>query len=292
MPTIDILDSFMSYRDTADGDVAVVFLHGNPLSSYCWRDVIPHVADRVRCLAPDLIGMGESGKPDIAYRFADHARYLDAWFDAVAPSEVVIVGHDWGGALGMDWAARHASRVRGIAVIETFLRPVRWTEMAPAAAERFRGFRSPQGEEMILEKNMMIESNLALTIASGLAEPDLDVYRAPFLEPASRKPMLAWTREFPLDGEPADVAALVLDYGRWMAETPDVPKLLMTMDNGVGLGSPEMISWAAETFASAQIVSVGPGGHQAPEDQPDHIGTAVADWLAQRVPAAVARVGA
>jgi haloalkane dehalogenase len=104
--------------------------------------------------------------------------------------------------------------------------------------------------------------------------------------------MLVWTREFPLDGEPADVAELVLDYGRWMAETPDVPKLLMTMDNGVGLGSPEMISWAAGTFASAQIVSVGPGGHQAPEDQPDHIGTAVADWLAQRVPAAVARVGA
>jgi haloalkane dehalogenase len=158
----------------------------------------------------------------LAYRFADHARYLDAWFDAVAPSEVVIVGHDWGGALGMDWAARHPSRVRGIAVIETFLRPVRWDEMAPAAAERFRGFRSPQGEQMILQKNMMIESNLALTIASGLAESDLDVYRAPFREPASRTPMLAWTREFPLDGEPADVAEIVLNYGRWMAETPDV----------------------------------------------------------------------
>ena len=156
MTTIGVLDSFMSYRDTGDGGVAVVFLHGNPLSSYCWRNVIPYVADRARCLAPDLIGMGESGKPDIAYRFADHARYLDAWFDAVAPSEVVIVGHDWGGALGMDWAARHASRVRGIAVIETFLRPVRWDEMAPVAAERFRGFRSPRGEEMIMEQNMMI----------------------------------------------------------------------------------------------------------------------------------------
>jgi haloalkane dehalogenase len=292
MLTIGILDSFMSYCDTGRGDVAVVFLHGNPLSSYCWRNVIPHVADRARCLAPDLIGMGESGKPDVAYRFADHARYLDAWFDAVAPPEVVIVGHDWGGALGMDWAARHASRVRGIAVIETFLRPMLWDEMAPAAAERFRGFRSPKGEEMILQKNMMIESNLALTIAGGLAESDLDVYRAPFLEPASRTPMLAWTREFPLDGEPADVAEVVLDYGRWMAETPEVPKLLMAMDNGVGLGSPEMIGWAAETFASAQVVSVGPGGHQATEDQPDRIGTAVADWLAQSVPAAVARVGA
>jgi haloalkane dehalogenase len=292
MSSMEILDSFMSYRDTGHGDVAVVFLHGNPLSSYCWRNVIPHVSGRARCLAPDLIGMGESGKPDVAYRFADHTRYLDAWFDAVAPSEVVIVGHDWGGALGMDWAARHPSRVRGIAVIETFLRPMRWDEMAPAAAERFRAFRSPQGEEMILRDNMMIESNLPLTVTSGLAESDHDVYRAPFLEPASRTPMLAWTREFPLDDEPADVAKIVLDYGRWMAETPEVPKLLMQLDNGVGLGSSEMICWAAKTFASAQVVSIGPGGHQATEDQPDRIGGAVADWLAQRVPATAARVGA
>src|SRR6202453_943451 len=279
MPTIGVLDSFMSYRDTGDGDVAVVFLHGNPLSSYCWRDVIPHVADRARCLAPDLIGMGESGKPDIAYRFADHAHYLDAWFDAVAPSEVVIVGHDWGGALGMDWAARHASRVRGIAVIETFLRPVRWDEMAPAAAERFRGFRSPQGEEMILEKNMMIESNLVLTVASGLAESDLDVCRAPFLEPPSRTPMLAWTREFPLDGEPADVVEVVLGCGRWMAGTPGVPKLIMAVEGGVGLGSPEVVGWAAENFAGVEVESVGPGGHQIPEDQPAAMGAAVASWL-------------
>jgi haloalkane dehalogenase len=292
MPTIGILDSFMSYRDTRDGDVAVVFLHGNPLWSHCWRNVIPHVAGRARCLAPDLIGMGESGKPEIAYRFVDHARYLDAWFDAVAPSEVVIVGHDWGGALGMDWAARHPSRVLGVAVIETFLRPMRWNEMAPAAAERFRAFRSSQGEEMILQSNMMIESNLPLTVASGLAEADLDVYRAPFLEPATRMPMLAWTREFPLDGEPADVTEIVLDYGRWMAETPDVPKLLMALDNGVGLGSPEMISWAAETFACAEVVSVGPGGHQAIEDQPDRIGEAVADWLGHTVRHEAARAGA
>jgi haloalkane dehalogenase len=292
MPTIDILDSFMSHRDTGDGDLAVVFLHGNPLSSYSWRNVIPHVAGMARCLAPDLIGMGDSGKPDIAYRFGDHARYLDAWFDAVVTSDVVIVGHDWGGALGMDWATRHASRVRGVAVIETFLRPLRWDEMAPAAAERFRGFRSARGEEMILEKNLMIEGNLPLTVQSGLGQADLDVYREPFLEPASRTPMLAWTREFPLDGEPADVAETVLQYGDWMSRTPHVPKLLMTVENGVGLGSPEIISWAAETFAAAEVASVGPGGHQALEDQPDRIGKTVAQWLAQRVRAAVAEVGA
>ena len=279
MATVEVLDSFMSYRDTGSGDIPVVFLHGNPTSSYLWRNVIPHVADQTRCLAPDLIGMGGSGKPDIAYRLGDHVRYLDAWFDALGLGEVVIVGHDWGGTLGMDWAARHPGRVRGIAVIETFLRPVRWEEMAPQAAELFRGYRSPRGEEMVLENNMFIEVNLPRSVARGLAKSDHDVYRAPFPDPASRKPMLAWAREFPLDGEPADVVELVLGYGRWMAETPGVPKLLMAVENGVGLGSPEMIGWAAENFAAAEVESVGPGGHQAPEDQPEAIGTAVARWL-------------
>jgi haloalkane dehalogenase len=187
----------------------VVFLHGNPTSSYLWRNVIPHVAGQARCLAPDLIGMGESGKPDIAYRLADHVRYLDAWFDALGLDEVVIVGHDWGGALGMDWGARHPGRARGIAV------------------------------------------NLVRGRLGTLAEADHDVYRAPFLEPASRKPMLAWAREFPLDGEPADVVEVVRRYDRWLADTPDVPKLLMALENGAGLGSPELIAWAAANFASA-----------------------------------------
>jgi haloalkane dehalogenase len=289
MPTIEILDSFMSHRDTGEGDVVVVFLHGNPVSSYCWRNVIPRVSGQARCLAPDLIGMGESGKPDISYRFADHARYLDSWFDEIGLSDVVIVGHDWGGALGMDWAARHPSRVRGVAVVETFLRPMHRDELAPPVAELFRRYRSAEGEDMVLEKNMVIEANLAGGVVGGLAQSDLDVYRAPFLAPASRKPMLVWTREFPLDGEPADVVEVVLDYGRWMAETPDVPKLLMAVENGVGLGSPEVIGWAVETFANAEAVSVGPGGHQIPEDQPERIGAAVADWLTRQVSTAMAR---
>jgi haloalkane dehalogenase len=279
MATAEVLDSFMSYRDTGTGDIPVVFLHGNPTSSYLWRNVIPHVADQARCLAPDLIGMGESGKPDIAYRLADHVRYLDAWFDALGLDEVVIVGHDWGGTLGMDWAARHPGRARGIAVIETFLRPMRWEEMAPQAAELFRGYRSPKGEEMVLRDNMFIEFNLARGVVGGLAKADHDVYRAPFLEPAARKPMLAWAREFPLDGEPADVVEVVLGYDRWMAGTPDVPKLLMAVENSVGLGSPEITAWAAENFAAAEVGPVGPGGHQVPEDQPEAIGKAIAGWL-------------
>ena len=287
MATLEVLDSFMSYRDTGTGtdtgthasDVPVVFLHGNPTSSYLWRNVIPEVADRARCLAPDLIGMGESGKPDIAYRLADHARYLDAWFDAMGLDQVVIVGHDWGGALGMDWAARHPGRARGVAVIETFLRPMRWAEMAPQAAELFRGYRGPRGEEMVLQNNMFIEFNLPRGMTGKLAESDHDVYRAPFIEPASRRPMLAWAREFPLDGEPADVVEVVLGYDRWMDATPGVPKLVMAVENGVGLGSPEMIGWAAESFVSIEVESVGPGGHQTPEDQPKAIGAAIAGWL-------------
>jgi haloalkane dehalogenase len=279
MATVEVLDSFMSYRAAGTGDVPVVFLHGNPVSSYVWRNVIPHVSGQTRCLAPDLIGMGESGKPDLAYRLADHVRYLDAWFDAMSMDDAVLVGHDWGGTLAMDWAARHPGRVRGIAVTETFLRPVRSEELAPPVAGLFAAYRSPQGEKMVLEDNMVIEVSLARGVAGGLAAADLDVYRAPFLEPASRKPMLAWTREFPLDGEPADVVEVVLGCGRWMAGTPGVPKLIMAVKDGVGLGSPEVVGWAAANFAAVEVESVGPGGHQIPEDQPAAIGAAVASWL-------------
>jgi haloalkane dehalogenase len=278
MPVIDVLDSHLHYIDTGAGAVPVVFLHGNPTSSYLWRNVIPHVSGRTRALAPDLIGMGESGKPAIAYRFADHARYLDAWFDALGLDRVVLVGHDWGGALAMDWAARHPGRVRGIAVLETFLRPLRWSEMPPQGADLFRRFRSPEGERMVLAENMFIEFNLPFG-AKSLTPADLDVYRAPYPTPESRLPMLAWPREFPLDGEPADVVAIVENYDRWMAASPAVPKLVLAVENGVGLGSPEMIGWAVSTFAAAEAVGIGPAGHHAPEDQPAAIGLAVAEWL-------------
>ena len=218
MPTVAVLDSFMNYREAGAGAVPVVFLHGNPTSSYLWRNVIPLVADQASCLAPDLIGMGGSGKPDIAYRLADHARYLDAWFDALGLEEVVIVGHDWGGALGMDWAARHPGRVRGIAVIETFLRPMRWADMPPEAVELFSGYRSPGATDGAREEH--VHRGATCRSGAGLAKADHDVYRAPYPEPASRKPMLAWPREFPLDGEPADVVAVVERYDRWMAASP------------------------------------------------------------------------
>lgn len=278
MAAVDVLDSFTAYTDAGSG-TPTVFLHGNPTSSYLWRNVIPHVSDQARCLAPDLIGMGASGKPDIGYRFVDHVRYLDAWIDAIGLDDVVFVGHDWGGALGMDWATRHPGRTRGVAVIETFLRPMRWADFPPEGAELFRGFRSPNGEDMILRDNMFIEFNLPRGIISGLSPEDHDVYRAPYRDPASRKPLLTWPREIPIDGKPADVHQRVLDYGRWMADTPDVPKLVMAVDAGVGMGSPEAVAWARDTFANVEVELVGPGGHHAPEDQPDAIGKAVASWL-------------
>ncbi|WP_067884346.1 haloalkane dehalogenase [Nocardia vaccinii] len=277
MPVIDVLDSFMNYTDTGEGK-PVVFLHGNPTSSYLWRNVIPHVSGEVRALAPDLIGMGESGKPDIGYRFADHARYLDAWFDALGLDQVVLVGHDWGGALAMDRAARFPGRVRGIALVETFLRPLSWAEMPSQGADLFRRFRSPEGERMILQENMFIEFNLPFG-AKSLTPADLDVYRAPYPTPESRRPMLVWPREIPFDGEPADIAAVMDGYGRAMATSPQIPKLIMAVQDGVGLGANEAIDWAAATFANVETVGIGSAGHHAPEDRPEEIGTAVARWL-------------
>lgn len=280
MSTTNVLDSWIAYREQGDGPV-VVFLHGNPTSSHLWRDVIPQVSGQARCLAPDLVGMGASGKPSIGYRFDDHARYLAAWLDQVVPDgDLVLVGHDWGGALAQDWAARNgAGRVRGIALIETFLRPMSWSEMVPQAADMFRAFRTPGvGERMVLEENLFIEGNLR-RLVPDITEEDLDAYRAAYPTPESRRPMLQFAREFPLDGEPADVVARVVAYGEWMRQSVDVPKLLMTVTPAQGLGSAEIIDWARENFSALQVEEVGEAGHHAPEQIPEAIGRSVARWL-------------
>ncbi|MEU8900969.1 haloalkane dehalogenase [Nocardia sp. NPDC048505] len=275
--TVDVLDAFISYSDTGTGSVPVVFLHGNPTSSYLWRNVIPHVSDRTRALAPDLIGMGASGKPDSRYRFVDHARYLDAWFDALDLEQVILVGHDWGGALGMDWAARHPGRVRGLAVLETFLRPGKSSDMPPQARELFAKYRGPEGERMVLEENMFLEFNLPAQV-TNLSQADHDVYRAPYPTPASRRPLLAWPRELPLDGEPADVVAIIENYGRYLAGAHEFPKLIMALENGQGVPA-AAVDWAARTFANAEKVMIPPAKHHAPEDRPHEIGAAVAAWI-------------
>jgi len=273
---IKILDSFLTYRDAGAGS-PIVLLHGNPTSSYVWRNVIPQLSGRARCLAPDLIGMGQSGKPDIAYRFADHARYLDAWFAALDLHDVVLVGYDWGGVLALDWAARHPERVRGVVVFETFLRPMQWSDWTPQGAELFRALRTPGvGEQIVLEQNAFLARSLDHGVQHGLADADRAAYEAPFPDPASRRPMLQWPREIPIDGEPADVAAVIAHNAEWLASSPAIPKLLLTFD-GVGLSNaPAVVAWAR---GKLEVVALGAAGHHAPEDRPHEIAQAIASWL-------------
>jgi haloalkane dehalogenase len=283
---IPILNSFMTFTELGTGS-PVVFLHGNPLSSRVWRDVLPDVAVRARCLAPDLIGMGDSGKPDISYRFVDQARYLDAWFDALELQDVVLVGYDWGGSLAMDWAARHPDRVRGLVVYETFLRPMEWKEWTPRGAELFRALRTPgAGEKLVLEEGQFLSRSLSNGIQRRLDESELAPYYAPYPDPASRKPLLQWTREIPIEGEPADVNAIVSRYDAWLAATPAVPKLLLQFTSPPGLqpsptGSATMVDWARAHIASLEVIALGTAGHHASEDVPHEIAATIVDWLAR-----------
>ncbi|MBN6051019.1 haloalkane dehalogenase [Nonomuraea sp. RK-328] len=279
MPVLPVLDSTVHYRESGTG-TPVVFLHGNPTSSYLWRNVMPAVGPG-RLLAPDLIGMGESGKPDVAYTFADHARYLDAWFDALDLRDVVLVGHDWGGALAFDWAARHPHRVRGIAFTETIVKPMTWEEFPEGGRELFRAIKTEGvGETMLLDDNAFIEQGLPGSTATPMSEGDLDVYRKPYPTRESRLPLLRWARSMPLGGEPADVVARVEAYDRWLADSADVPKLLMTFAPGPGvMMHDDMVAWCAATMAGLEIErSDAFAGHHTPEDQPALIAAAVSSW--------------
>lgn len=279
LQSVHVLDSHMTYRVSGDGP-SIVLLHGNPTSSFVWRNVIPQLAQRARCLAPDLIGMGESGKPDSAYRFADHARYLDAWFDAVGIEDAVLVGYDWGGALAMGWAARHPARVRGLVVFETFLRPMRWSEWPAQGAELFRALRAPEtGERMVLEENQFLARSLENGVKGTLTSEARAAYYAPYPDPRSRRPLLQWPREIPIDGQPADVVALVERYGAWLASSRAVPKLLLDFQSPTPLGSQAVIDWARAHIASLEVLHPGPAGHHAPEDAPQAIADAITAWL-------------
>jgi haloalkane dehalogenase len=282
MPIQRVLDSTIFYQEEGDG-TPIVFLHGNPTSSHLWRDVIPAVPGRR--LAPDLIGMGASGKPAIDYSFADHARYLDAWFDALGLDSVVLVGHDWGGALAFDQATRHPERVRGIAFTETIVKPMTWEEFPEAGRTLFETIKSDKGEALILDDNAFIEM-LPGSVAVPLGEGDLAAYRAPYPTRESRRPLLRWARSMPLGGEPADVVARVEAYDAWLAASADVPKLLVTFAPGPGvMMTPEMIDWCSVHMAGLEIERHGEvAGHHTPEDHPDLIAKAVVRWL-ERHPA-------
>jgi haloalkane dehalogenase len=273
---LSVLDSMIHFRESGAGD-PIVFLHGNPTSSYLWRNVIPRLEAEGRCLAPDLIGMGRSGKPAIGYRFVDHARYLDAWFDALDLRRVTLVVHDWGSALGFHWARRHSERIAGIAFMEAIVRPLTWDEWPEAGRDLFRAFRTPGvGEQLIFERNVFIENVLPGSILRKLTAEEMDAYRAPFVDPKSRTPVWRWPNEIPLDGEPKDVVEIVDAYGKWLAHS-SVPKLLLTFEPGAILGE-KLAAWCGDTFRDLEVCNLGPGIHFVQEDQPEAIADAVRQW--------------
>ena len=266
----------ISYVDTGSGN-PIVFLHGNPTSSYLWRNIIPHLEFSGRCLAPDLMGMGESGSsPNGSYRFADHSALLDQWFEDMGlTSNVTLVIHDWGSALGFHWAKRHSKRVKGLVYMEAIVRPVTWEEWPDAARQVFQGFRSPAGEDMVLEKNIFVERVLPGSVLRGLTEEEMEVYRRPYLEVGeSRRPTLTWPREIPVGGEPADVVQIVSEYAEWLAGS-DVPKLFINAEPGAILTGPQREF--CRTWPNQQEVTVK-GVHFIQEDSPAEIGQAIAGW--------------
>jgi haloalkane dehalogenase len=279
--TVDVLDARMAYHERGEG-APVLLLHGNPTSSYLWRDVLPALKGRGRLIAPDLIGMGDSAKlpnpgPD-SYRFTTHARFLAAFIDAVIGNaeSIVFVVHDWGSALGFDWANRHRDRVRGIAYMEAIVRPIAsWDEWSPAATPIFQGFRSDKGEAMILDRNMFVERVLPGSVLRKLTEAEMTEYRRPFQAREDRWPTLTWPRQIPIAGEPADVVRIAADYSRWMTEN-EIPKLFVNAEPGailIGASREFCRSWKNQTEVTVS------GSHFIQEDSGPAIGGAVADWM-------------
>jgi len=276
---VEVLGSRMAYVEAGSGD-PVVLLHGNPTSSYLWRNVMPLLADQGRCIAPDLIGMGDSDKLEPSgperYQFVEHRRYLDAFLDALGIRQrATLVIHDWGSALGFDWAHRHPEAVLGIAYMEAIVRPMTWDEWPAAIRDLFRGFRSDAGEQMVLEKNVFVDRVLPGSVLRGLDEAEMAVYRAPFARAGEdRRPTLSWPRQIPLDGEPRDVCDIVAGYSKWL-ETSDVPKLFINADPGAILV--DDMRDCCRRWPNQHEVTVA-GSHFIQEDSPAEIGQAIADW--------------
>ncbi len=271
-----VRDTEMSYVDVGEGD-PIVFLHGNPTSSYLWRNIIPFVVEYGRCLAPDLVGMGQSAKsPSRAYRFADHARYLDAWFEALnVTRNVVLVLHDWGSALGFHRAYRYPDEVQAIAYMEALVQPRRWDDFPHGRDAMFRALRSDKGEQMVFDENFFVEAVLPKSIIRTLTDEEMDAYRAPFKDREARLPTLVWPRELPIDGEPADVVAAVQNYDDWLAKSA-LPKLFIAAEPGALLTGRSREF--CRTWPNQREVTVK-GIHYVQEDSPTEIGLALQDFV-------------
>jgi len=275
---LEVSGHAMAYVDAGQGS-PIVFLHGNPTSSYLWRNILPYLQPASRCIAPDLIGMGDSqkltGSGPGSYTLAEHRHYLDGLLGSLGVTDdVTFVVHDWGSALGFDWANRHRDAVRGIAYMEAIVQPVTWDQWSPQTRAFFEKLRSPEGEQMVLEDNLFVESLLPQRVLRTLTGAEMDAYRRPFREPGEgRRPTLTWPRQLPIDGQPADVCQIVASYGRWLATSP-MPKLFINADPGT-------ISPDERAFCRSwpnQAEATVPGLHFLQEDSPDQIGQALARW--------------
>jgi haloalkane dehalogenase len=277
-----VLGREMAYVEVGQGD-PIVLLHGNPTSSYLWRNVLPYLQPRGRCIAPDLIGMGDSDKlPNSgpgSYRFVEHRRYLDALLEALDVRErVTFVIHDWGSALGFDWANRHREAVKGIAYMEAIVRPQGWDHwdklnMRPA----LKALRSEAGEAMVLQENFFVEKILPGAILRTLSAEEMAEYRRPFAEPGEgRRPTLTWPREIPVEGEPADVTAIAAAYSDWLAAS-HVPKLFVKAEPGLLVAGGANLDFARGLSAQDEVKVAGL--HFLQEDSPDEIGRAISDWM-------------
>ncbi len=279
---VSVLGQSMAYVEMGSGD-PIVFQHGNPTSSYLWRNIMPALAKQGRCIALDLIGMGDSDKltppgPD-RYTLAEHQRFFDAAMDALGvANNVTLVLHDWGSSLGFDWARRHAGALKGICYMEAIVCPMEWSQWPAAATPVFKGFRSPAGEDMALTKNVFVERVLPGSILRKLSDEEMAVYRRPFAEPGeSRRPTLTWPRQIPLGGEPANVVAVVQSYADWLAKSR-VPKLFVNAEPGAILIGAQRDF--CRSFPNQREVTVK-GNHFLQEDSPDEIADAISSWLAE-----------
>ncbi len=273
---VEVLGSKMHYIEKGEGD-PLLFLHGNPTSSYLWRNVIPHLISHGRCIAPDLIGMGKSDKPDIGYRFFDHARYLDGFIEYLDLRNITLVIHDWGSALGFYYAMHNPSNIKAIAFMEGVIAPVRWSDFPKDYKRVFKMMRtSGVGWFMINVMNGFVKQLLPQATVRKLTEAEMQYYKAPYPTIASRKPLRQWPREIPIDGQPADVHEAVTNYNRWLQET-EIPKLLIYAKPG-GTVRKAQVEWCKQNLKNLETIDFGKGIHFIQEDNPHLIGKAVAKW--------------
>lgn len=273
---VTVNGSKMHFIDEGEGD-PVLFLHGNPTSSYLWRNIIPYLTPHARCIAPDLIGMGKSDRPDLGYRFFDHARYVDGFIEALALENVTLVLHDWGSGLGFHYARRHTENVRALAFMEAIVRPSSWSGFPRDFKLGFRLMRTPIiGWFMISVMNVFVKQILPQAIVRKLSAAEKAYYEAPYPTVGSRKPVRQWPCEIPIDGKPADMHATVSEYSRWLQET-ELPKLLFYASPG-GIINAATLAWCRESFPNLETVDIGDGIHFVQEDNPHRIGQKLAEW--------------